>query len=262
MALDWLDVSELSFNVLLLLERFQLEKFPGWVPQDELAIALQANPTIAWYLQHKCPEIQDWLIEVMDMTKKDAQHDAQRVRQAEEAIMREINDLLIYVVDPLLYDQQPFLAWDSKELTDLADFHGKTVIDVGSGTGRLAIAVAPMAATVFAVEPVGNLRYYIQSKAHRWGLDNVFSVDGFITALPFPDFFADVIMGGHVFGDHPQMEYQEMKRVTRPGGMIILCPGTSHSETRAHEYLLSQDFSWAQFVEPENNPVRKYWKTL
>jgi ubiquinone/menaquinone biosynthesis C-methylase UbiE len=152
--------------------------------------------------------------------------------------------------------------WESSELTDLVDFNGKTVIDLGSGTGRLALIAAPLARTVFAVEPVGNLRCYIKDKTRRQGFENVYPVDGTNTAIPFPDYFADVTMSGHVFGDLPEEEYQEMERVTRPGGMLILCPGTSRKETRAHEYLLTHDFEWAEFEEPGKHIVRKYWKTL
>ncbi len=55
MPVNWIDVTKLSFNTLLLLERVQLSCFPGWVPEEELAIALQANPTVEWYLRHKFP---------------------------------------------------------------------------------------------------------------------------------------------------------------------------------------------------------------
>ena len=33
MSADWMDVSSLPFNTLLLLERVQLSWFPGWVPE-------------------------------------------------------------------------------------------------------------------------------------------------------------------------------------------------------------------------------------
>ena len=39
MSLDWIDVTDLSFNTLLLLERVQLSWFPGWPPAGELAVA-------------------------------------------------------------------------------------------------------------------------------------------------------------------------------------------------------------------------------
>lgn len=262
MALDWLDVSDLSFNTLLLLERFQLNKFPGWVPQQELAIALHGNPVVAWYMSHKCPEIEEWLGEVKDIIRKLDPPDLDQIRQAEKIILQEINDLLVYVVDPKIYDEQPFLMWDSNELTDLVDFSGKVVVDVGSGTGRLALIAAPQAKAVFAVEPVGNLRYYLKDKARCQGLTNVYPIDGLNTGIPFPDYFADVTMSGHVFGDLMEEEYQEMARVTRPGGWLILCPGTSRKETRAHEYLLSQKFEWSEFKEPGDHIVRKYWKTV
>jgi hypothetical protein len=44
MPVNWMDVTSLSFNNLLLLERVQLSWFPGWLPEPELAIALRANP--------------------------------------------------------------------------------------------------------------------------------------------------------------------------------------------------------------------------
>jgi len=262
MPVNWIDVTNLSFNSLLLLERVQLSWFPGWLPEKELAIALQANPTVEWYLRHKCPEIAPWVDKVVSTHLPIILQPADQVRQAELKVLSTINDLLVYAIDPDIYDAQPFLGWDSRELQEMADFHNKVVIDIGSGTGRLAFVAAELATTVFAVEPVGNLRRYIKQKAYTLHLANVFPVDGIITDLPFPAGFADITMGGHVFGDQPEVEYTEMKRVTRPGGMILLCPGSSLSEIKAHEYLLSQGFSWAEFEEPQDGLKRKYWKTL
>ena len=47
------------------------------------------------------------------------------MRQAELAILSQINDLLVYAIDPRLYDAQPFLGWDSDELRSLTDWAGK-----------------------------------------------------------------------------------------------------------------------------------------
>jgi SAM-dependent methyltransferase len=262
MTLNWIDVTNLSFNTLLLLERVQLSWFPGWVPGAELAIALQANPTIEWYLRHKCPEIIPWLDHIKSTYRYSSTPPSQQIHQAEIVVMETISDLLVYVIDPSIYDAQPFLAWDSTELLQLTDFNAKAVIDIGSGTGRLAFIAAEIASVVYAVEPVGNLRQYIKLKAQSMKLTNVYPVDGLITDLPFPAGFADITMCGHVFGDHPEAEHTEMKRVTKQGGMIILCPGTSQAESKAHDYLLSQGFSWSEFEEPGSGLVRKYWKLV
>ena len=262
MGVNWIDVNVLSFNSVLLLERVQLSWLPGWLREEDLAIALQANPVVAWYLKNKCPEISGWVDQVMATRAGTPPAEAGRVREAEVAILNQINDLLVYVIDPSIYDAQPFTQWDSNELRSLTDWHGKTVIDIGSGTGRLALIAAEQARLVYAVEPVANLRGYIKDKARRSGLDNIYPVDGLITELPFPDGFADVSMGGHVFGDYPEAEYAEMARVTRAGGMLILCPGSGVKEEMRHNFLVERGFEWAVFVEPPDDRVRKYWKRL
>jgi SAM-dependent methyltransferase len=185
------------------------------------------------------------------------------VRAAEETILRTINDLVVYAVNPQIYADLPFLGWDDSELTMLTDFHGKIVVDVGAGTGRLAFIAAKAGAhAVFAVEPVGNLRVYIKEETRKRGLKNVFTIDGLITDLPFPDGFSDIVMGGHVFGGHPKAEDAEMVRVTRNGGMVILCPGNNDQDEGWHDFLVEQGYQWSRFIEPPNAIKRKYWKTV
>ncbi len=258
MPVDWMDVTPLSFNSLLLLERVQLSWFPGWLPEPELAMALRANPAVEWYFRHKCPLLNGWLDAVLSTVG--LAEDPEKVRQAEIAVMKAITDLLVYVVNPAIYDAQPFLDWDSNELTTLVDFTGKVVIDVGAGTGRLALIAAPAARAVFAVEPVANLRAFLKAKARNQGWKNVFPVDGLITDIPFPDGFADVTMAGHTFGDEPEGEYRELERVTRPEGMIILCPGNKDLDNETQSFLVSKGFHWSRFEEPHAGMMRKYWK--
>lgn len=261
MSLNWIDVQSLSFNNLLLLEREQLSWFPGWLNESELGLALLANPVVAWYLQHKCPEIEKWVEGVIRRARDNAPVSTERARKAEMSILSQINDLLVYAVDPSIYDAQPFMAWDSEELRSLADWHDKLVIDIGAGTGRLAFVAAEAGAwVVFAVEPVANLRAYIRKKAAEKGVQNIFPVDGLITRLPFPDEFVDITMGGHVFGGIPEAECEEMMRVTKQGGVVILCPATNATEGEAHDYLAGEGFEWAWFEEPGEGLKRKYWK--
>jgi len=261
MSPEWLDVSDLDFHNLLLLERDQINWLPGWVPEKPFSIALNANPCVAWFLGKKCPDVELWVEHVLAKTTQLPSPEV--VRKAEEEIMTTINDLLVYVIDPSLYDRLPFLAWDSKELSGLVNFQHAVVVDVGAGTGRLAfVAAHDGARAVFAVEPVGNLRRYMRQKALRKGLNNVFPVDGLITNIPFPDCFVDVCMGGHVFGDDPEREHAEMVRVTKQGGMVVLCPGNNDNDEGWHDFLVRQGYAWARFKEPGDGWKRKYWRRV
>lgn len=265
MSLNWISTSDLSFNYLLLLERVQLSWFPGWLPEPEMVIALQANPVVDWYVRHKCPQIIPWLDQIYTSHRSSedvAGPNPQEVYSAEQSVLQAINDLLVYAIDPSVYDDLSFLGWDDHELTNLADFSGKTVIDVGSGTGRLAFTIAPFAKAVFAVEPVENLRSYLKAKSSKLGYQNIFPLDGLITEIPFPDEFVDITIAGHVFGSQPDSELAELERVTRTGGLVILCPGTNEKEQIAHQFLVEQDYHWSRFEEPGDGWKRKYWKTL
>jgi hypothetical protein len=137
MPLDWIDISDLSFNTLLLLEREQLAWLPGWLPEPELGTALKANPAVAWFLKNKNPELAAWVDSVLQNAVPDPPPEV--IRAAEETILRSMNDLVCYAVNPKIYDQLPFLGWDSVELSSLTDFKGKTVVDIGAGTGRSAL---------------------------------------------------------------------------------------------------------------------------
>ena len=266
MPVRWTDVSNIPFNVLTLLEPAQIEWLPGWVNDSDMGLALAANPAVAWYMQHaaRSARVRAWLDRITPPAEQ-ATAGPDEVRAAEIRVLRTLNDLVTYALSPEVYDEQPFLGWDSRELTSLVDFAGKTVIDVGAGTGRLALVAAEQgAAAVFAVDPVGRLRDYLKQKARAVGYRNVYPVDGLITDLPFPDDFADVTMGGHVYGDHPEEELTEMQRVTRPGGMVILCPGNNDVDDAVHDYLVSRGMQWSRFHEPEPNNgwKRKYWRVV
>lgn len=258
MAVDWMDVKGMHFNALLLLERVQIRWLVDSLSSDELAMALDANPAVKWFLSNKCPERREKIAEIGKRVEGGCGPD--RVREAELRVLGSIADWLVYLVDPDLYDRQPFLGWDDRELLSLADFAGKVVLDIGAGTGRLAFAAARAATTLYCVEPVGNLRDRIKARAREKGLGNVYAVDGLITDIPFPGGFADIVMGGHVFGDELVAEYRELCRVTKPGGSVILCPGNINKDNEVHAFLTGMGFEWARFEEPGDGMKRKYWK--
>ncbi len=140
MSVKWINTTKLSFKSLLLLERWQIELFSKRPFNKDLAVTLKANPEVEWFLRHKCPEISDWLDKVLSIETVGSS--AEDIRKSELTILDELNDWLTYAIDPSIYDNQSFLKWDSIELLSLIDFSGKVILDIGSGTGKLAFLVA------------------------------------------------------------------------------------------------------------------------
>ncbi len=261
MSLGWIKVEEISFNALLLLEPFHVRYLAERSPDASMGIALNANSAVAWYLQQVHPPACDYVEACIALAGEETSPEA--IRQAEIAVLDSIQDWLIYVIDPAKYDELEFLGWEDSSLLEMADFKDAIVIDIGAGTGRLAFTVAPLASTVYALEPVANLRRFLWKKREELEFDNVFPLDGSITQIPLPDDFVDIAMSGHVFGESPRKEYEEMRRVVRDGGMILLHPGTNATtEDEAHRFLIKEGFAFATFEEPGEGLKRKYWKTI
>ncbi len=259
--LGWLDVSEISFNALLLLEPLHVADIAAREPDKQMGTALKAHPAVQWYLEQTHPPIREFIQTCLALGVE--QPSADELRTSELAVLDSMHDWLIYVLDPEKYDQLEFLNWDDTSLLGMADFKDKVVIDIGAGTGRLAFLVAPTAAVVYAVEPVANLRRYLWDKREQLGLENVYPLDGTITRIPLPADFADIVMAGDVFGDNLEEEVQEMLRVVSDGGLILLHPGTNAiAEDEAHQFLVNHGFAFDTFEEPGDGTKRKYWKTI
>jgi SAM-dependent methyltransferase len=260
-SLGWLDVSKINFNALLLLEPLHVRYIAERKPDRQMGTALNAHPAVQWYLKQIHPPISDYIDKCMKLAK--IHPSEEEIRRAELSVLDSMHDWLIYVLDPAKYDKLAFLGWDDSSLLKMADFKDKIVLDIGSGTGRLAFAVTDIARVVYAVDPVANLRRYLYEKRKRLGVNNLYPLDGSITQIPLEDDFADILMAGHVFGDDFEAEYIEMRRVVRDGGMILLHPGTNaKNDDDAHDFLVNKGFDFDTFEEPGDGLKRKYWKTI
>jgi SAM-dependent methyltransferase len=251
----------LEVEDLYLLEAFQIDYFPGWVSEQELAVVLWAQPGIRRFLVKKHPPIAGFVEGAM--AQFGAASDQKELQDSAQNLVWTIADMLVYNKCPEAYDALSFHNWDFREITDLVSLEDQVVIDGGAGTGRVALEAARTARNVFAVEPVTRLRRYIQEKASEAGLRNVFVLDGFLHAIQLPDDSADVLITSHALGWHLEDELAEFERVVRKGGFNVHCPGRAEGEEETHSRLVSSDWGYEfSRYEEADGWKRKYWKQL
>src|SRR3954447_12249218 len=93
-------------------------------------------------------------------------------------------------------------------------------VDVGTGAGALALALAPLVAEVVGVDLVPELL----AAARAAALPNVTFVEGDATSLPFDDFAFDLACSRRTLHHvaRPERAISELVRVTRPGGRLLV----------------------------------------
>ena len=263
MSFGWIDARQFSFNTLLLMDRWIFRVIARnrnpefW---QKFAIALSGNRAVFWYILEKCPEAADFYRELVKMTPANLSSDA--VSEAEVYVLDTLDWAVVYVYPEVMEKLSYIAEWDKDRLLSITDFTGKIVLDIGSGTGRLAFAAAPLAKYVIASEPVDRLREYMREKQERLGVKNMFVVDGTVESLPFPDASFDIVMSGHVVGDDFQAEWCEMSRVTKPGGLVVDCPGDDDRkkpEGPAKE-MIKLGFSYSHYISKMGGDVYRYWR--
>ena len=102
---------------------------------------------------------------------------------------------------------------------------GLDVLDLGSGDGTTAVPAAKLGANVLGVDIAGNLVEAGNARAARLGLSNCRFQQGDATNLEELDddsFDLVVSIFGAMFAPRPFDVAEEVVRVTRPGGRIIM----------------------------------------
>jgi SAM-dependent methyltransferase len=95
---------------------------------------------------------------------------------------------------------------------------GKTVVDLGAGTGKFTRRLLATGAHVIAVEPVAAMRERLTTD-----LPDAVILDGNATAIPLPDVSVDAIVCAQAFHWFASAAaLAEMHRVLRPGGRLAL----------------------------------------
>lgn len=266
MGLSWINAKEISFNSFLLMDRWLVRmicnNYLDW-PEfiDNLSISLAYNPAVAWYFAHRSPESKPSIDKLIAMAPQNLC--AENVRKAEVFVIGAMETSVIYTYPDIMDKCCDYIYdWDKKYLFELTDFTGKLVLDVGSGTGRLAFAAAEKAKRVYASEPTDMLREYMRDKIKRENIKNMIVVDGTVEQIPYEDNTFDIVMSGHVVGDDYDREISELTRVVKSGGYIIDCIGEDNRKRKPDEELLRRGFESFYHVSKSGGDIYRYRKMI
>jgi SAM-dependent methyltransferase len=105
---------------------------------------------------------------------------------------------------------------------------GKTLLDVGCGSGQTALPAAKNGARVTGVDIAENLIAHARQRAQEAGLDVRFDV-GDAENLPYGDGSFDVAISliGAMFAPRPERVTAEFARVLKPGGKLHMANWTA-----------------------------------
>jgi len=124
------------------------------------------------------------------------------------------------------------------------------VVDVGTGTGEMLLALARTAAKVIGVDRSEKMLEVCRQRLERTSLRNVELRLGEAEALPLTDAECDTAFSSmllHHLGD-PAEGVQEMARIVRPGGKVVI------SDLMKHDYDWTRELMadvWLGFTEQQ-----------
>jgi SAM-dependent methyltransferase len=98
---------------------------------------------------------------------------------------------------------------------------GQRVLDVGCGTGVVAVTAALQGAKATGLDLTPELLERAKENSHQNGIDVEWR-EGDAEQIPFGDAAFDVVLSqfGHMFAPRPDVATREMLRVLKPGGTI------------------------------------------
>jgi SAM-dependent methyltransferase len=100
------------------------------------------------------------------------------------------------------------------------------VLDAGAGTGRVTLPLARRASHVYAMDSAPPTLRLLEAKILDRHVDNVELLRGTFASVPLPDNSVDAVIACSAFGPLEahggEAGLEELRRVTRPGGRIVI----------------------------------------
>ncbi len=121
---------------------------------------------------------------------------------------------------------------------------GQTVVDYGCGPGRYVAKASRLVGPtgkVFAVDVHELAIEAVEAKLKKFGLKNVYPVLAMDGPEKIPDFSADLVYALDMFHmvSYPTALLQELKRMAKPGGRLILEDGHQPRERSREKVIAS-----------------------
>jgi ubiquinone/menaquinone biosynthesis C-methylase UbiE len=128
---------------------------------------------------------------------------------------------ILYKEYPEVYDEFASVPYEPDWVTFLGkilgiDWTGKTVVDVGSGSGLSSFDLARHANFVIGVEPDDAMRELAVKNARKRNIQNVRFVKGWANKIPLETDSANALVAFTA-----PLDYEESERIVREGGFLI-----------------------------------------
>lgn len=112
-----------------------------------------------------------------------------------------------------------------------------SLLDIGTGTGRMAELFAPRAAHVTGLDKSPEMLRLARARLQKFPAEQISLVQGEFTALPFGDAAFDTVLFHQVlhYALEPEAVLAEAARVARPGSRIAVVDFAAHDREELRE---------------------------
>lgn len=270
MSNTWIRIEDYTMETLLYFDRwiirYIMDRNDGYnnATRDyltDVGKALSRYPYVVEYCKRKAPECSGFIEHAL--LKAPQNLSGEDERNAELAFLDYHYTFVVYAYPEVMEKVNYIRNWNAKRLYELIDLTDKIVLDVGAGTGRLSFAAVTKAKRVYSSEPCDMLREYMRDVINKKGITNMKVLDGIVTDLPYEDDTFDVVMSGHVIGDFYDREINEISRVAKNGGWLIICNGDDEVKRIAPDKeLIQRGFSFFRHESIEKGIIYNYRKQV